>query len=185
MRPLDLDELSRSDYVLVSLLIVGEKVVGYSIVDKIVIASLRDKSLLSRVKEVLRSGAILRTVLNIHCEEGDTVCIEHVRKLGLEPGKDYEVSLSLAALSVNLLDLERLRSLAAEYLGDALSDVLMVYGSLDYVTLHAVDLVNYLGKAISEENRESENPFNLDHVLTEGKIIVIEQNGSIRLESLR
>ena len=185
MKPLDINELVKSDYVLVALLVVEDRVIGYSILDKIIVSSLRNKDLLRQNTETLRDASFARMNIYVHCDENDSTCIEQARRLGIEPNREYTFYMTLAAISTRLLDLDKLKSLIESYLGEASSEIVSVYGSKEEVLLNATELVNYyrsVSLLLERHQEESEETTMLGEV--SGKVVIVDEDGSIKLENI-
>ncbi len=185
MKPLDLSELARSDYVLVSLLIVGDKIVGYSIIDKILVGSLKSRDVLGKNINVLREGSALKTSIEINCSEDDAACIEQTRKLGLEPNRKYDVHVVLLALPTKFLDFDKLKSLVQDYLGDAVNEIVVAYGTREEVLVSALELLNSLRTISMLSSRHGEEELSSESSeAIANRIAVMYDDGSVQLEDV-
>ncbi len=172
MRVLDLNELKSSDYVLLLILKVNDRVTGYTMVDKAFVKAIRDPSVLDVIKRALDDGYIMRLDLTVTCPEDDRECIERARSLGIEPGRETIGLLGVVAVPVSMIDLEKLQDVLRAHFGELYDSLTAWYCTKDELTEVATELVlqvkSYLVSA--DEERLAKMTSQLEY----NRIIVLE-----------
>lgn len=141
MRILDLNELKSSDYVLLLVLKVNDRLTGYTMVDKAFVKAIKDPSILDTIKKAVDEGYIMKLDLTITCPENDQECIQRARALGVEPGKETIGLLGIVALPVTLLDIERLREVLQTHFGELYDSLTAWYCTKDELTDVAAEFI--------------------------------------------
>jgi len=175
---IDLEELSKSDYVLFSVMLVKDRLIGLTMIDKIIINSV-DSEILEKLKNHIPKSSIITLDLTINCPEDDRRCIERARAMGLEPNVEILAPLSLIAISTKFLDLNRFKELLEKNLGDLYSSMMMSYCTRDELDKELQEYMYYISSIMTsaDEDRLFRRS-SLDKL--NNVAIIVEESGDVK-----
>ncbi|NPA22744.1 MAG: hypothetical protein GXO23_00400 [Crenarchaeota archaeon] len=128
MRPIDIEELKKSDFIIFSAMNVNGRLIGLSMIDKIITNSI-DEDLRRKIAQYAESASTIVLDLSVYCPEGDEDCIRKARSMGIEPNKEVLAPLCIVAVSTRLVNMDRLLELLQKNFGDLYTALTMSYCS--------------------------------------------------------
>ncbi len=182
MKLLDLGELPKSDFVIFSVLVLNNKIIGLTMIDKILVNSIED-SIMRNLTRYIVENPIIILDFTIECPENDEKCIQKARQMGIEPNKEIQVPLGLVAISSRFLNVDRFRELLEKNVGEIYQSLMMSYCTEDELDQELMEYLYYISSIIiSEDDARLFKGSNIHSI--GNRAIVVDENGKITIRSI-
>lgn len=136
-KPISINSLKSSDWILIQLLTTGQNFTGYSIIDKIFAHYLNEqyKEKINKLVQEIENNYSIRLTIKFECNENDIECISYANMLGVPINQDFNIYISIVAISSKLINWNRMGQLLNEKIGDILDSFYLWYGNSDELKL--------------------------------------------------
>ncbi len=129
-KPLSINEIARSDWVVVKLLTTGKDLRGYTLFDKLIVYYLTKfrPDLCSKIISKMLESCTMEISVTLSCDESDDRCRELAQDLSVRAGETLRVCTSIVAIRSDLIDWKILEDKMCQYMGDDISMFYVWYG---------------------------------------------------------
>jgi len=183
MRILDLEELKKSQYVIISALKVKDRVTGYTFIDKALLKSVKEPDkIMNTLSKALDEGFILKLDFTVDCPENDKECIERARALGLEPGQETIGLLGVVILPTALIDFEKLKQLLQQHFGDIYESLTAWYCNQEELEEYVKDYMFQIQSFLMDVDEDRLARMNVD--LDFRRVIIVNSDYTYTISAL-
>ncbi len=178
MKPVDIEELKKSDYIVFSAMNVNNRLIGLSMLDKIIVNSISE-DIRRRLVQEPRDNSIIVLDLSVYCPEGDEECVRKARAMGLEPNKEVLAPVYIVAISTRFIDFNRLIELLEKNFGDLYTALTMTYCSKDELREALSEYFYNISTMVSTESDKLFRSRGFENL--NNKAIVVREDGNIEI----
>jgi len=178
VRPIDIEELKKSDYVIFTAITLNNKLIGLSMIDKIVVNAL-DDNVKQRIVEESNKNSIMTLDLSIYCPEGDEECERKARAMGIEPNREVLAPLCIVAVSTRFIDIDKLVELLKKNFGELYTSFTMSYCSKNELNDELSEHFYIVSSMVTSESDRLFRSRGFEKL--ENKAILVKDDGSIEI----
>jgi len=181
VRPIDIEELKKSDYIIFSAMSLNNRLIGLSMIDKIITNSI-DENIKQKIIQISDKGSIITLDLSIYCPEGDEECERKARAMGIEPNKEILAPLCIIAISTRFVNLDRLIELLRKNFGELYDSFTMSYCSKNELNDELNEYFYIVSSMVSSEGDRLFRSRGFEKL--ENKAIIVREDGNIEIISI-